>query len=238
MSDSDKPFEATPRRIVKAQREGNVARASELPANLSFAAATSSIVALAPAMAGIVRRAIGQAVVGRPPSESVLLPAAALAVIAAAAAAGALGSTLQSGGLFVVAVTPKLERLNPLAGFRRILSRETVAHSVRASLAFSCAITAMAPFVLYSASALLQTGSPLGAAAVAWKAVQQVAFAACAVGCAFAIAEYAAARRAWLSKLRMSSEERKRETKEEEGDAVARGRRRALHRSLLRGGMR
>ena len=35
----------------------------------------------------------------------------------------------------------------------------------------------------------------------------------------------------------MSFEERKRELKEEEGDASARGRRRALHRELLRGGM-
>jgi flagellar biosynthesis protein FlhB len=34
----------------------------------------------------------------------------------------------------------------------------------------------------------------------------------------------------------MSFEERKREVKEEEGDALARGRRRSLHRALLRGG--
>jgi flagellar biosynthesis protein FlhB len=58
------------------------------------------------------------------------------------------------------------------------------------------------------------------------------------VGFAFAIAEYGAARAAWLRKLRMSFEERKREVKEEEGDASARGRRRALHRTLLRSGMR
>ena len=35
----------------------------------------------------------------------------------------------------------------------------------------------------------------------------------------------------------MSLEERKREQKEEEGDATARGRRRSLHRALLRGGI-
>jgi flagellar biosynthesis protein FlhB len=58
---------------------------------------------------------------------------------------------------------------------------------------------------------------------------------ACACGLAFAIAEYATARRAWLRKLRMSFDERKREAKEQEGDPHTRGRRRALHRSLLRG---
>jgi flagellar biosynthetic protein FlhB len=36
----------------------------------------------------------------------------------------------------------------------------------------------------------------------------------------------------------MSVDDRKRESKEEEGDAAARGRRRALHRALLRGGIR
>jgi flagellar biosynthesis protein FlhB len=51
----------------------------------------------------------------------------------------------------------------------------------------------------------------------------------------FAGAEYAAARGAWLRKLRMSFEERKREAKEQDGDPFARGRRRAMHRSLLRG---
>ena len=50
-------------------------------------------------------------------------------------------------------------------------------------------------------------------------------------------AEFGAARKLWLQRLRMSFEERKRELKDEEGDASARGRRRSLHRELLRGGM-
>jgi flagellar biosynthesis protein FlhB len=57
------------------------------------------------------------------------------------------------------------------------------------------------------------------------------------VGLVFSIAEYGAARNAWLRRLRMSFDERKREVKEEEGDVVARGRRRALHRALVRSGL-
>jgi flagellar biosynthetic protein FlhB len=237
MSDSEKPFEATPRRIVKAQREGNVARSGELAANLSFAAAASSVVGLAPMLGGVACNAILAGASGRASFAAAFIPAAALAIVAAAAGAGALGSCLQSGGVHIVAVAPRLERLDPLAGVKRILSRETLAHSVRASLAFACAAIAMAPFFVLSISVLLQSATPIEAAAVAWTASRHVAFAACAVGCGFAVAEYAAARRAWLGKLRMTFEERKREVKEDEGDAATRGRRRALHRALLRSGM-
>jgi flagellar biosynthesis protein FlhB len=51
------------------------------------------------------------------------------------------------------------------------------------------------------------------------------------------LAEFAAARKAWLRKLRMSADDRKREAKEQDGDPFARGRRRALHRSFLRGAL-
>ena len=149
-----------------------------------------------------------------------------------------LGCVLQSGGLTVTAIGMKLERLDPVQGLKRILSFETLAHSARAALAFASLTVAMAPFVGWTASALLHAWSPPGAAATAWEGACEVAASACGVGLIFAIAEYAAARRLWLRKLRMSFEERKREAKEEEGDATARGRRRALHRSLLRSGMR
>jgi flagellar biosynthesis protein FlhB len=158
--------------------------------------------------------------------------------IAAAAIAGTLGALVQSGGLHLAPVVPKPERLNPIAGVKRILSRETLAHSVRAALAFACATLAMAPFVGWCAVAVMRA-PPLSAVVAATAAsARHALFAASAVGFAFAIAEYGAARAAWLRKLRMSFEERKREVKEEEGDASARGRRRALHRALLRGGMR
>ncbi len=240
MSDaSEKPFEATPRRIDKARREGNVARSGELAANLSFAAGGLTLAALAPALGAVACSALAAAATsGRASAAIVLVPVLALASIGCAALAGTLGSLVQNGGFNVVPVTPKLERLNPTEGMKRILSRETLAHSARASLAFGCAIAAMLPFVSLSAAEFLRSPTIPEVAAEAWLAARQVAFAACAVGCCFAIAEYGAARSAWLRKLRMSFEERKREAKEEEGDAAARGRRRSLHRTLLRGGMR
>jgi flagellar biosynthesis protein FlhB len=234
---SEKPFEATPHRIAKAKREGNVARSSEFAANLSFAAGGLSVVAIAPVLGTIAGTSLAA---GHSTTNSVtmaaLIVSTALIPIGAAALAGSFGSFMQSGGLTLVDVLPKLERLNPVEGIKRILSRETLTHSLRASLAFACAVAAMAPVVAWSATALLRTATLSGAAAVTWIAAREVAAAAFGVGLAFAVAEYGAARSAWLRKLRMSFEERKREAKEEEGDATARGRRRALHRSLLRRG--
>lgn len=238
MSDlSEKPFEATPHRIAKAKREGNVARSSELAANLSFAAGTAALVALAPkfgASASVALRAWPR----NSPAALVLVPGIALLTVGAAALGGVLGNLLQNGGLVPVAITAKPERLNPLEGIKRIFSRETLAHSLRATLAFACAAAAMAPFVALSASVVLRASTLGGVAAASWTAAREVAIAACAVGFCFSIAEYGAARERWLRKLRMSFDERKRETKEEEGDPGARARRRSLHRALLRGGMR
>lgn len=239
MSDeSEKPFEATPRRIARAHREGNAARSSELSANLAFAAGAAAATAMMPTIAGLaavaVRSSFGAP--GVPESASIL--GAALIPVAAAALGGLAANIAQSGGIAAIAVTPKLERLNPLEGVKRILSRETLAHSMRAGCAFLCATAAMAPFLAWSLSASIQASRLQDVASAAWTACRGAAFAAVSVGFAFALAEYASARRVWLRKLRMSFEERRRETKEEEGDAVARGRRRALHRAFLRSGMR
>lgn len=239
MSDvSEKPFEATPRRIAKARREGNIARAGELAANFSFAAGGLTLVAAMPMLGALACNALTIALARKASATAALVTAVALLPIGAAVLAGMIGNVVQNGGLVALPVAPRLERLNPFEGAKRILSRETLAHALRASLAFGCATTAMAPFVAWSAFASLQSSSLDDVVTEAWKASREVAFVACAVGICFAVAEYGTARRAWLQKLRMSFEERKREAKEEEGDAAARGRRRTLHRALLRGGMR
>lgn len=239
MSDeSEKPFEATPRRIARAHREGNAARSSELSANLAFAASAVAAATMMPTVAGLAAVAVRGSFGAPAVRESAAVIGAALIPVAAAALGGLAANVAQSGGIVAIAVAPKLERLNPLDGFKRILSRETLAHSIRAGCAFLCAAAAMAPFLAWSFSASVQAARLQEVASAAWTACRGIAFAAVSVGFAFAVAEYASARRVWLRKLRMSFEERRRETKEEEGDAASRGRRRALHRAFLRSGMR
>lgn len=239
MSDSsEKPFEATPARIRKARREGDVARSNELGANVAFAAGALTLFALMPQLAAVAGNVVALTIATHSGRSSVAIVVLALAPIAASAIAGTFGSLLQNGGLRLVSVAPKAERLNPVAGMKRMLSRETLAHSARAALAFACATAAMAPFVTWCAGALMRAPPLAAVVTQTWASGRHALFAASAVGFGFALAEYGAARAAWLRRLRMSFEERKREIKEEEGDASARGRRRALHRALLRGGVR
>jgi flagellar biosynthesis protein FlhB len=234
---AEKAFEPTPRRIAKAKREGNVARSSELAANVSFAAACVATVSVAALFGSVSANELVCAQSFAPPSSCMLVVAVALIPIGAASMAGAIANVAQSGGLALMPVTAKIERLNPIEGIRRILSRETLSHSLRASLAFLCATLAMTPALLAGAAATMRSPDLSQTVDAVWSAAQHVAFAAGGVGLLFSVAEFGAARSSWLRKLRMSFEERKREMKEEEGDALARGRRRSLHRALLRGGL-
>jgi flagellar biosynthesis protein FlhB len=232
---SEKPFEATPQRIEKAKREGNTARSGELAANLSFAAAAACVAYAIPQIASATRSAVVTAASGVVPVQAcAMVLCAAIAVIASAAGAGAVASVFQNGGMRFVAPSLKIERLNPAEGIKRILSRETLTHTLRASFAFAIAAGMMLSAIAQAASLIVRAATPVAIGAIAWTAVQKVSFAACATGIVFALAEHRAARTAWLRKLRMSFEERRREAKEQEGDPLARSRRRALHRSLSR----
>ena len=238
MSDAgEKNYSATPSRIAKARREGNVARTQELGANVAFIAAAACVVAIAPSIAQVARGALVAAASGRSSeSSAIALVGLACAVIAAAACGGTVASLLQSGFLFVVPA-PKFSRLQPAEGFKRMVSKETLTHAVRALAAFTLSGGAVvASMNAVVACALRGTGA-FGIASVAWSASQHAAFAAAGVGTLFAALEYGVARSTWLAKLKMSLHELKRELKEHDGDPAARGRRRALHRSLIRGSM-
>ena len=240
MSDaSEKPFEATPQRIAKAKREGDVARSGELPANAAFAAAILACIAVTPPIAIAAKAAMARAATGGADVPALLaILAYAATPLAAAAGGAATAAIVQSGGVTLIAPSPKFKRIDPVAGIKRTFSRETLAHSARGALAFILAIGATVVPATIALSRLVQAATPQAAAAAVWIAVRQIALAACAIGTAFAVVEYLAARRTWLRRLRMSFEERKREIKDQEGDPFARSRRRTLARSMLRGSLR
>jgi flagellar biosynthesis protein FlhB len=163
------------------------------------------------------------------------LAAYALVPAVAAALAGIASGLVQSGGLRVVPVVPKFERLNPVESLKRMLSRETTTHAARAAVAFAIAVAAVVPSMRDLFATMGESAAPQRVAALAWMGAQHVAFGAGAVGTVFAFAEYGVARRAWLQKLKMSFDELKRDIKESDGDPSTRSRRKALHRALLRG---
>ncbi len=235
-SSGDKHFEATPSRIAKARREGNIARAGEFAANAAFVAAACATAAIAGTVAASARMGIMQAASGANPLGAAIGTIAWGCVpLASAAAAGAFAAFVQNGGWQWVAVVPKLERMQPAEGFKRMLSRETATHALRATVAFAVSAAVILPTLYALLSAATQGGSLLALSGAAAFGAERAVAAAAAVGIVFAVAEYAAARRAWLRKLRMSFDELRREMREHDGDPHARGRRKELHRSLARG---
>lgn len=237
MSSEEKHFAATPSRIAKARREGNVPRSQELGANAAFAAAAATVVAIAPFFAALSRSGIVSAARGhdaRADAEALAL-VAMLPLCAAALASGAIG-VLQSG-VTVVAPAFKFERLTPHEGLKRMLSRETATHAARAALAFLLAGSAVAASIRAVGGIAATTSETLDVAAIAWIGAERAIAATVAVGALFALVEYGVARRTWLAKLRMTYQEFKREAKDEEGDQMARGRRASLHRSMIRGAL-
>ena len=236
MSDaSEKQFDATPSRIAKARREGNVARSQEFSANVAFIAAGACVAGIAPAFAAFARRAIADAARGAPASAQTLgMLSCAIAVVSSAVCAAAIASVMQAGGLTIVMPSFRFSRLAPVDGLKRMISRESGTHAVRALLAFVLAAVAVAGSVR-SLFAVAASSNVMAVAATAWSAAQHVVFTAAGSGLIFAIVEYGAARRAWLAKLKMSLHELKREVKENDGDPATRARRKALHRNVLRG---
>lgn len=170
-------------------------------------------------------------------------PALALAMIgvlalvpAVAAACAATGANFaQSGGLHVRGIKLGLTHLNPVAGLKRMLGGEAIVGAVRATLAFACALAVMIPIGMETfAHAAVLTG-PAQIGLLVRDGAIRVVLSALAVGCIFAFADYALARRRWLRDIKMTHEEMKRDQKENDGDPHARSRRKSLHRSLVRG---
>lgn len=225
----ERQLDPTPLRIAKARREGNFPRSSELIAACAFGTAAIVACGVAAPMASLAGDAIGRAARGIAAYRQLagILVYALLPALGGALAAIVAG-VAQAGGVRFTGVTCKIERLDPIEGARRILSRESAAHMLRATVAFTLAAAAMAPSI----------PAAIAGAAAAWAAVEHVLFVACAAGLLFALAEYALLHGAWLRKLRMSLEELRREIKEQEGDPHLRGRRKSLRQRILRGSVR
>jgi flagellar biosynthesis protein FlhB len=140
--------------------------------------------------------------------------------------------------LRLAAVTIKAERLAPNENLKRMFSRESAVTAARATIAFACAGAAIVPAFIAIYAAALHAGGVGGVASAAWSGALHTAAVACAVGGVFAGADYGVQLVQWRKRLRMSFEEMKRDQKESDGDPLARGRRRALHRQISRGSLR
>ncbi len=238
---SQQRFDATPARKLKAAREGNVARSSEVVAIVSFALATAATFVVLPFLgAPALRLLLAESLHPDParlPIEFVMVAGAGLVPICAASAGAIAAGFAQAGGLRFKLPKFAFAALNPVAGLKRMAGATAVLGAVRAVAAFGVATLALWPVMLSIFERSTTLSEPSAFAQLGIDGAQRGCWSAIAVGACFAAADYALARRRWLRDLKMTLEEVRRDHKENEGDPRARARRAALHRTLVRGSL-
>ncbi|MBS2012069.1 MAG: EscU/YscU/HrcU family type III secretion system export apparatus switch protein [Deltaproteobacteria bacterium] len=242
---SDKTEEPTPKRLRKAQEEGDSPISTFASQSVAFLAA----VAVAPAAITAVSERAGadlRAAVARAgdPSIGVRFDPASLAssvvllsapILAAAAVASAVASVVQSGGVIATKkLTPKLERLDLVKGLQGLFSPTRLVAIARAAL-FGAGVTYFATAILrdHAPDFARSTGRMSAAAMLAGVLALAVVKRAAILGLFLAVLDVVVTRSSWRKKLMMSKAEVKREHKESEGDPQLKAARERAHHELL-----
>ncbi len=234
-----KTEQPTPRRLQEARRKGQVAKSKDLSAAVVLMAAVALFYAVSQdSTAGLERRltwyytncfSIGLqdnqlywAIAGAL-MEALLAFAPVLAVIVLAAV---LSNVMQSGFLLAPeAVMAKLERINPLEGFKRIFSVDSLVELLKSILK-----VVVVGVVSYLVAAkyipgllLVYFKHPAQEMTEVTAAVISVAAAGGGVYLLLALADFYYQRYSFLKKLRMTKQEVKDEYKQTEGDPQIKG---------------
>ena len=247
MADVDqdqKTEEATPKKLEKLREEGQVAKSADVSGMATAVAVLGAVAAAGGSLAnGVVafsERAFTLRDAHRPMQMTValgqitaetVLPLAFVAAVAAVAA-----TLLQTRGLFALAsLQPKPERLNPISGLKKVVpSKDTLVELGKSLLKVSL----VGVLVYRTIEDELPRFAVLPAAHVA-SAAREVGgiagglvlegFAALAV---LAAADYGLAWWKFTKEARMAKHEVKEEHKQQEGDPLLKGKRRAKQREM------
>ena len=244
---SDKTEEATPKKLRKAQEEGDSPISAFASQSVAFlcavALAPAAIAALASRTTTDLRAAIAHAGDANASAAATFDPvpvatavvSLTVPILAAAAVAAAVASVVQSGGIVATKrLQPKLERLDVIAGFKNLFSTSRLVAVLRSAL-FGAAVAWFAYAALRDhAGDIARTAGRLPeAAAVAGAIALSVVTRAAILGLFLAVLDVVVTRRSWAKKQRMSKADVKREHKESEGDPQLKAARDRAHHEML-----
>lgn len=243
----DRTEAATPRRIEKAREDGDIAVSRELSGFGALAGGALGMAIGLPVfglellrgLAGVMARAHEVAPM-RAAIELGGLGLLAVLPVAGLAALGALAATLAQTRLAVSAkgITPKLSRISPMAGIKRLVSPEAAVEFLRTLLKLGLVGAALwralgdpgrlvSLFARPAADLLTEAG----------RAAADLALAALAAFAAIATFDWLWVRWRHLHRLRMTRQELREEMRESEGDPQVKGRLRQLRQQRARGRM-
>jgi type III secretion protein U len=241
---SDKTEQPSPKRLRDARRKGQIPRSRLLSSSAVTLGGLLGFTAFAPAGFEHLKAWTAQLLLHQEASgvleEGLWLLVRLSSPALGGALLGALLASVAMVGLELNTehVTPKLERISPLQGFKRLFSVRSLVEVGKALLVVAVVavlvwreVREVGPDALRAAwldGALGLTGlvgrlAPL-ARSLAWFLL------------VLGVADYALARRRHIKDLMMTREEVKREYKESEGDPRHKAHRKALHKQLAQGG--
>jgi flagellar biosynthetic protein FlhB len=241
---ADRSEAPTPRRLEQAREKGQAALSREAAGFAALLGASlAAFLALPPlgmdlllAMRALLARGHE---VSMADGAAALFPLALLLIapVAAAAAIGAVLATLvQTRGMVsATPLAPRLDKINPWSGLKRLFGAESAAEFVRSLL--KLALVGVALWFAIGDPAQFQAAlhGPAGAMlAAASDATLRLVGAALAAFAAIALLDLVWVRLWHLRQMRMTRQELREELKESEGDPQLRARRRQLRESRAR----
>lgn len=246
-SSGEKTEQPTPKKLRDARKKGQVARSQEVATTISLFAVVGLLMVMGghfyEQMVALMRVA---AELAKDPSPSALSGGMAvmfdyfmriiLPVVGITVFAGIVGNMIQFGVLFAFEnVMPKLEKVSPSKGFKRIFSMKQVVEVLK-SVFKIVFLSLLLYYVVKAAIGPYITSVHCGMPCIMSVTVRMLVLTLGLSAVAFiivAILDFAYQKHVHIKGLKMTKEEVKREYKESEGDPLVKGMRRQLAHELV-----
>lgn len=245
---SDKTEAPTPHRLKRARKDGDIAKSAHVTIAVSGLFWWLFLVLESPHIYKVcvhMMEAVTQLDQERPFAErhaqimSVLADAlpVVLATLGVSALAVIVPEAAQTGGLLAFKrLVPDLKRLNPVTGIKNLFGLKTLFETAITLVQFSIMLFIVwHAFATWCAELLPSFGLSFGGQLSATgESIAHLAGLIAVSQLAPATVDFSLQRFQWRRKLRMDKNEIRREHRDEDGDPLVKGRRRALHRELSR----
>ncbi|VVE50328.1 flagellar biosynthesis protein FlhB [Pandoraea communis] len=248
--DLDRNEKATPHKLRKAREKGSVGKSADVPAAVVFIVAVAychanawdainrflaieqrlfASMSLASARDRIYSIALWKSVLGQ--LSDLFFP-----LLFAICIGGGLANVVQTGPVFAPkALVLDINRLNPVNGFKKLLSMRSLFDTARALLKLTvlAVVTYLAMQHIAPNLVSLAALPPQGMVRLFLNDLTSIGLACGAALACLAVLDFAYSRREFNKQMRMSRREVKDESKQREGDASIRARLKAMRKEML-----
>ncbi|MGE0739962.1 MAG: flagellar biosynthesis protein FlhB [Hyphomonadaceae bacterium] len=242
--DDDKTEEPTPRKLEQAREKGDIVYTPEVGAALSLIAATAIVAFMSgPIVTQMARGfisflAMPDQFAAEPGSLRAIFASVGLKLLGvfalaslALVVAGLGARYLQDRPTFTAErMTPKLDKLNPMEGFKRVFGKQAFASFLK-SLAKLVLVGAVLVWVLWPHDAAIQDMSLLDPVAILPFVKDRVVAMMMALASAAALlaaVDYVFTRQSYMKRMRMSRREIKEEFRQQDGDPMVKAKLRQI----------